>query len=297
MSEKQKAGFVSIIGKPNAGKSTLLNALIGMKFAIATSKVQTTRHRIMGIVIHKEAQLIFSDTPGIIQPHYKLQERMMDQVRESLEDADILILLLDVTDPEMTDEVRSALERSPAEHKLLVVNKVDRSDQEQVFALIDKVKEQYKFDGVLAISALEKFNTNQLLDLLAELCPEHPYYYPEDQLTDKPERFFMSEMIREKILLHYRKEIPYSVEVVVEEFKEEPQLVRISATIFTERKSQKGILIGEGGSGLKRVGTEARKDMEEFLGKKVFLQLFVKVREQWRNNESLLRKFGYGDPN
>lgn len=295
MSEKQKAGFVSIIGKPNAGKSTLLNALIGMKFAIATSKVQTTRHRIMGIVIHKDAQLIFSDTPGIIQPHYKLQEHMMDQVRESLEDADILILLLDVNDPVLSEEVLSALQHSPATKKVLVVNKVDLADQERVMTVINEVTERFKFDHVMAISAKEKFNTTHLLDLLSELCPEHPYYFPEDQLTDRPERFFMSEMIREKILLHYQKEIPYSVEVVVEEFKEESNLIRISATIFTERKSQKGILIGQGGMGLKRVGTEARKDMEEFLEKKVFLQLFVKVREQWRNNESLLKKFGYGD--
>jgi len=289
----QKAGFISIIGKPNAGKSTLLNALIGMKFAIATSKAQTTRHRILGIVMREGAQLIFSDTPGIIIPHYKLQERMMDQVHESIEDADILILVVDVNDPEMGSEVDEVLENYDRSKTILLINKIDTTDQESALKVMGELQGKYNFGHVLPISAEEKFNIDQLLNLLAEVCPEHPYYFPEDQLTDRPERFFISEIIREKILLFYHKEIPYSVEVDIEEFKDEEKIVRISAMIYTERRSQKGILIGPGGKGLKKVGTAARKDMEEFLGKKVFLKLYVKVREKWRNNPTQLRRFGY----
>lgn len=289
----QKAGFISIIGKPNAGKSTLLNALIGMKFAIATSKAQTTRHRILGIVMHKKTQLIFSDTPGIIIPHYKLQERMMDQVHESIEDADILILVADVNDIELGTEVQEVLQEYDRNKSVLLINKVDTADQDKVVEAINALSGTYDFGHVLPISAEEKFNVDTLLDLLAEICPEHPYYFPEDQMTDRPERFFMAEIIREKIMLYYHKEIPYSVEVDIEEFKDEEKIVRISAMIYTERRSQKGILIGPGGKGLKKVGTEARKDMEVFLGKKVFLQLYVKVREKWRNNPAQLKRFGY----
>jgi len=289
----QKAGFISIIGKPNAGKSTLLNALIGMKFAIATSKAQTTRHRILGIVMHNKAQLIFSDTPGIIVPHYKLQERMMDQVHESVEDADILVLVVDIHDTDLGEEVEQVLGNYDRNKTVLLINKIDTTDQEKVVQVMDELQTKYAFGHVLPISAAEEFNTDQLLNLLAEICPQHPYYFPEDQLTDRPERFFIAEIIREKILLFYHKEIPYSVEVDVEEFKDEEKIVRISAMIYTERRSQKGILIGPGGKGLKKVGTEARKDMEEFLGKKVFLKLYVKVREKWRNNPTQLRRFGY----
>lgn len=295
MSDTQKAGFISIIGKPNAGKSTLLNALIGMKFAITTEKAQTTRHRILGIHMHEGAQLIFSDTPGIIKPHYKLQEKMMNQVRESVSDADILLLVVDVKDSEIGPEVEEVLAKYPSEKKVLVLNKIDLSDQDEVTKLSESLSAKFEFGNIVALSAEKKFNTNRLLDLLAKICPEHPYYFPEDQLTDRPERFFVGEMIREKILKFYSQEIPYSVEVDIDEFKDQGKIIRISAIIYTERKSQKGILIGEGGRGLKKVGTHARKDIEEFVGKKVFLQLFVKVREKWRENEDLLRKFGYGE--
>ncbi len=295
MSDTQKAGFISIIGKPNAGKSTLLNALIGMKFAITTEKAQTTRHRILGIHMHEGAQLIFSDTPGIIKPHYKLQEKMMNQVRESVSDADILLLVVDVKDSEIGPEVEEVLAKYPSEKKVLVLNKIDLSDQDEVTKLSESLSAKFEFGNIVALSAEKKFNTNRLLDLLAKICPEHPYYFLEDQLTDRPERFFVGEMIREKILKFYSQEIPYSVEVDIDEFKDQGKIIRISAIIYTERKSQKGILIGEGGRGLKKVGTHARKDIEEFVGKKVFLQLFVKVREKWRENEDLLRKFGYGE--
>jgi len=295
MSENQKAGFISIIGKPNAGKSTLLNALIGMKFAITTEKAQTTRHRILGILMHNGVQLIFSDTPGIIQPHYKLQEKMMRQVTESVSDADILLLVVDVNDAQIGPEVEEVLSKYTSENKVLVLNKIDTSDQDRVTQLSLDLSKRFDIGNMVAISATEKFNTDQLLSLLAKICPEHPYYFPEDQLTDRPERFFISEIIREKILMFYQQEIPYSVEVSVEEFKDQGKLIRISAMIYTERKSQKGILIGQGGRGLKKVGTHARKDIEEFVGKKVFLELFVKVREKWRENENLLRKFGYGE--
>jgi len=292
MSTITKAGFISIIGKPNAGKSTLLNALLGQKLAITNHKAQTTRHRIKGIVNHKDCQLVFSDTPGIIEPSYKLQEDMMHSVRESMEDADVVILVIDATDTEIDDVVTKILNLSEVP-VILALNKIDLSGQITVQRIVDRLTAQIKVAEVITLSALHKFNTAGLLDLLASQCPEHPAFYPEDQLTDKTERFVAAEMIREKILTHYQQEIPYSVEVVIDSFKVKKTLVKIVAIIYVERQSQKVIVIGKNGLGLKRVGTEARRDIEAFLDHKVFLELLVKVKEKWRNDEGQLRRFGY----
>jgi GTP-binding protein Era len=293
MSEiRQKAAFVSIIGKPNAGKSTLLNSLINQKLAITNPKVQTTRHRIKAIVNQDNTQLVFSDTPGIIDPNYKLQEEMMNAVKDSIEDADIVIVLVDVQEPYLTDEVLSLLKESEAK-KILVLNKADLSDQEHLAKTLEKLQNQIEADDSIIASALHKFNVNELLSKLIALSPEHPPYYPEHQFTDKPTRFFVAEFIREKILTHYQKEIPYSVEVVVDSYKEEKNITKISAIIYVERDSQKVILIGKNGLGLKRIGTEARRDIERFIDDKVFLKIFVKVKKKWRNDERLLKSFGY----
>ena len=292
MSTVTKAGFISIVGKPNAGKSTLLNAVLGQKLAITNPKAQTTRHRIKGIHHHKDAQFVFSDTPGIINPAYKLQEEMMGAVKESINDADVLVVLIDMTSPKLHEDVITLITQAPCK-KILAINKIDEADQEAVTKTLHEFKELIKPDDTIILSALRNFNIGGLLDMIYDFCPEHPAYYPEDQLTDKSERFFVSEIIRDKLLKHYQQEIPYSVEVVVEAFKEKKTLIKISAVIYCERDSQKVIIIGKNGLGLKRVGTEARKDIEKFLDNKVFLELFVKVREKWRNDDKQLKRFGY----
>ena len=292
MSEIKKAGFISIIGKPNAGKSTLLNAILGQKLAITNPKAQTTRHRIIGIHNFKDCQMVFSDTPGIINPAYKLQEQMMSAVKESIHDADILVILIDMTSPKLHEDVIAQINAAECP-KILALNKIDESDQDQVKAVMDEYQEKVKPNEVIIISALRGFNVDGLVGMLYDYCPEHPAYYPEDQLTDRNERFFISEIIREKLLTHYQQEIPYSIEVVVDQFKQKKTLIKISAIIYCERSSQKVIIIGKKGLGLKRIGSEARRDMEKFLDQKVFLELFVKVREKWRNDDTQLRRFGY----
>jgi GTPase len=291
---KTKAGFIALIGKPNAGKSTLLNAILGRKLAITTPKAQTTRHRILGMAIHNNCQLVFSDTPGIIEPKYKLQEYMMDSVSGSLQDADVLVVLVEVSDLELPEELQKEVEKRDIPI-VVVINKIDNYKQDKIEEKVTYWTEKLKPKAVLAASALHAFNIESLKDLLVEMCPEHPYYYPEDQLTDKSERFFIGEILREKILILYRNEIPYSTEVDIEEFKDEGHVIKINAMIYVERNSQKRILIGKGGLALKKTGMEARKDMEIFLGKKVFLSTFIKVRENWRKNDIQLKRFGYND--
>ncbi|TNE80867.1 MAG: GTPase Era [Bacteroidetes bacterium] len=291
MSE-HKAGFISIIGKPNVGKSTLLNALMGQKLAIATEKAQTTRHRIFGILNEPDYQMVFSDTPGIIEPAYKLQESMMHFVKESMEDGDIILLLVEAGQKSLGEDVLKYLKKSKAP-KILVINKIDTLTQEEVLDKVAFWKEQNLAEHIIPLSALNKFNVGALKALLVDLLPDSPPFYDKDQFTDKSERFFASEIIREKIFLRYKKEIPYSCEVVVNVFKEESKLIRIQADILVERDSQKGILIGNQGSALKNVATAARKDMENFFAKKVFLEVFVKVKSNWRNEDKMLKEFGY----
>ena len=287
-----KVGFVSIFGKPNAGKSTLLNALMGEKLAIVSPKVQTTRHRIKGILTEKEYQVIFSDTPGIIQPKYKLHEKMMQVVKNSLEDADVALLMVDVNeDPEENDALFAALRlKSPA---IVVLNKTDESRAEKI------EHTRVFFEGkpycreVVSISALKKANIPKLLNAILALLPEGEPFFDGEDLTDLPTKFFVGEMIREKIFYLYGDEIPYHATVLVQEFKEKVTLVRIRADIVVQRETQKGIILGEGGKMIRQLGTDARKDIEEFLGRKVFLELFVKVRPKWRDNEIFLKEYGY----
>lgn len=294
MSELQhKAGFVSIVGKPNVGKSTLMNALVGEKLSIITSKAQTTRHRIMGILNGDDFQIVYSDTPGIIQPQYKLHEQMMSFVHASLEDADVILFVTDIYEKHDEDEVVQRLMHAQAPIVLLI-NKIDQAKEEEVQAKVAYWQEkmpQAKY--ILPISALNNFGVEQVFNLIMENLPQHPPYFPKDELTDKPERFFAAEMVREKIFLNYKKEIPYSCEVVVEEFKEDEKIIRLRAEINVERKSQKGIIIGHQGEAIKKVGIEARKDMEEFFQKQVHLDLYVRVKENWRSNQNLLNRFGY----
>jgi len=288
-----KAGYVNIIGKPNVGKSTLMNALVGEKLSIITSRAQTTRHRIHGILNTPEYQVIFSDTPGILDPSYKLQETMLKAARSALVDADVLIYLTEIgekPDPEDTFLQRMAKAKVPV---LLVINKIDLSTQEQVRTTMEMWEKILPGAEMIPISALKKFNVDSILHRILEHLPESPPYYPKDALTDKSERFFVGEMIREKILLYYKQEIPYAVEVEIESFKEEVKLIRIYALIYVERESQKGILIGNQGKALKKVGRESRLDMETFFQKKVFLELRVKVKKDWRNNERFIKNFGY----
>ena len=288
-----KAGFVNIIGKPNAGKSTLMNALVGEKLSIITSKAQTTRHRISGIVNGEDFQIVYSDTPGILKPGYKLQEAMLKSAWSALTDADIILYIADIYEyPGEDDEVVGKIKKSDAE-LILAINKIDLSNQEEVNILLQKWQQIFPAADIMAISALHGHNIKGVFDLILEKLPEHPPYYPKDELTDKPERFFAAEIIREKILLNYRQEIPYSVETVIESFKEEERLIRIMAVIYTEKESQKGIIIGNKGLALKKTATEARLEMERFFGRKVFLELFVKVKKDWRNNERMLKQFGY----
>lgn len=290
-----KAGFVNIIGNPNVGKSTLMNALVGEKLSIITAKAQTTRHRILGIVNGEDHQIIISDTPGIIQPAYELQESMMDFVKSAFEDADILIYMVEVGEKELKNEAFFNKIINSKIPVILLLNKIDKSTQEEIESKIEYWKEKVPNAFVYVISALEKFNIEAVFNKILELLPESPAFYPKDQLTDKPERFFVNENIREKILKHYKKEIPYSVEVETEDFVEENTIIRIRAVIMVERETQKGIIIGHKGSALKRVGTEARKDLEKFFDKKVFLELYVKVNKNWRSNDRQLKRFGYKD--
>ena len=288
-----RSGFINIIGNPNVGKSTLMNNLVGEKLSIITSKAQTTRHRILGIVNGDNFQLIFSDTPGIIKPSYELQDSMMDFVKSALEDADVLIYMVEIgeksiKDSEVHDKIQSA--KIPT---IILLNKIDLSTQEDIKNQINIWSNQYPNTEIYPVSALNNFNTEKVINRIIELIPESPAYFPKDQLTDKPERFFVNEKLREKILLYYNKEIPYSVEVQTEEFKEEESIIRIRSLILVERESQKGIIIGHNGVALKKIGSKARIDLEKFFGKKIFIELHVKVSKNWRSNSNQLRKFGY----
>ena len=289
-----KSGFVNIIGNPNVGKSTLMNALVGERLSIITSKAQTTRHRILGIVNGDDFQIVFSDTPGILRPSYKLQESMMNFVRGALTDADVLLYVTDTVeqDDERAAEIVERIRRSGTP-TLVVINKIDLSDQTHLEALVEKWHAKLPDAAIIPVSARERFNIDALFGRILALLPEGEAYYPKDTLTDKTLRFFASEIIREKILTNYDKEIPYCCEIVIDAYKEEPQIDRISAVIYVARDSQKGILIGHKGEKLKKVGRQAREDLEDFLQKKVFLQLFVKVSGDWRNDERQLRRFGY----
>jgi GTP-binding protein Era len=288
-----KSGFVSIIGCPNVGKSTLMNTLVGERLSIITSKAQTTRHRIMGIVSGEDYQIVFSDTPGIIKPLYKLQEKMMQFVISALSDADVFLLIVDVFDDILLEESYLFKLQKTETPILLLINKIDITSQEKLEEKLIYWKEKLPKAEIMAISALEKFNIDKIMNRIIELLPAGDAYYDKTEFTDKPERFFVSEIIREKILLNYKKEIPYSVETVVNSFKEEPNIIKIQADILVERDSQKGIIIGDKGSALKRVGTQARIDLEKFFNKKIFLELFVKVDKDWRSNEKRLKNFGY----
>ncbi|EAQ42529.1 MULTISPECIES: GTPase Era [unclassified Polaribacter] len=288
-----KAGFVNIIGNPNVGKSTLMNALVGEKLSIITPKAQTTRHRILGIVNHEEYQIIFSDTPGIIKPAYELQASMMDFVKSAFEDADVLIYMVEVGETALKNEAffnKIIHSKIPV---ILLLNKIDKSNKEEVDEKIAYWREKVPNSFVYVISALERFNVDAVFYKIIELLPESPPFYPKDQLTDKNERFFVNEKIREKILTHYKKEIPYSVEVETESFIEEENIVRIRSIIMVERDTQKGIIIGHKGTAIKRVGAEARKDLERFFQKKVFIELYVKVNKNWRSDKNQLKRFGY----
>lgn len=288
-----KAGFVNIIGNPNVGKSTIMNALVGEKISIITQKMQTTRHRIKGIVSGEDFQIVYSDTPGILKPNYKLQETMMKFVDSALIDADIILFVTDVIEtpgknPDYIEKVRKS--NVPV---IVLINKIDLSNQENVLKLFDYWTNIFPGANIYPISAKEKFNIEPIFDRILELLPEAPAYFDKDELTDRNERFFIQEIIREKILLHYQKEIPYSVEVEVEEFKETEKIINVRCIIHVERDSQKGIIIGHKGEMIKRVGTEARKDAEEFFDKKIFMELFVKVAKDWREKDKQLKNFGY----
>ncbi len=288
-----KSGFVNIVGNPNVGKSTLMNLFVGERISIATFKSQTTRHRIMGIVNQDNCQIVFSDTPGVLKPVYKLQESMRNFSEMALTDVDILLYVTDaVEDIEKNQDFIDKVNFLKVP-KLILINKIDLIDQKKLIQLVDIWKAKIPDAEIYPVSAKAKFNVDNVMRRIKELLPENPPYFEQDQLTDKPMRFFVSEIIREKILLYYDKEIPYSVEVVVEEYKDEDKLVRIGAVIYVERDSQKGIIIGHGGVALKKVSSEARKSLERFLDKKVFLRIFVKVDKDWRNSDKELSTFGY----
>ncbi len=288
-----KSGFVNILGNPNVGKSTIMNALVGEKLSIISPKAQTTRHRIMGIVNGENFQIVYSDTPGILKPRYKLQETMMHSVNSALSDADLILYITDVTEQtadqgEYIDKIK--VSGVPV---IIAVNKIDLTNQGDLEKIVESWHLAFPQSPVIPVSALNNFNLEALLFAVLEKLPESPPYFPKDQLTDKYERFFASEIIREKILFHYKKEIPYSVEIEIESFSEEKNITRIRALIHVARDSQKGIIIGHNGNMLKRVGTEARKDMEDFFGKKIFLELYVKVTKDWRDKPAVLKRFGY----
>ena len=288
-----KAGFVNIVGNPNVGKSTLMNQLVGEKLSIATFKAQTTRHRIMGIVNTEDTQIVFSDTPGVLKPNYKMQEMMLQFSESALADADILLYVTDVVeDPEKNMDFLEKVSKMSIP-VILLINKIDESDQKTLGKLVTKWHGLLPNAEILPISAKNKFGVDILLKRVHELLPESPAFFDKDQLTDKPAKFFVSEIIREKILRYYDKEIPYSVEVVIERFKEDDRQIHISAIIYVERSSQKGIIIGHQGMALKKVSTEARKSLERFFDKKIFLETFVKVDKDWRNSQKELKHFGY----
>ncbi|MEM0999541.1 MAG: GTPase Era [Bacteroidota bacterium] len=288
-----KSGFVSIIGKPNAGKSTLMNALIGRKLAITTAKAQTTRHRIIGILSQENFQIVFSDTPGVIPPKYRLHRTMMNSVRSSLEDADVMILLVDVNE-KFPEDLVIKLARKSSAPVLLVLNKVDQSDEARVRARYEEITAKVDVDGAIGISARHGINLLALRDMILERLPAGPPYFDKDMLSDRPERFFISEIIRERVFVNMKQEIPYSSQVEVIGFEEEKELTYIDANIYVERDSQKGMVVGKGGSMIKRIGQEARREVQEFLGKKVHLELHVKVAEGWKDSSMRLRYFGYG---
>ncbi len=291
-----RAGFVSIVGKPNVGKSTLMNVLVGEKLSIITSKAQTTRHRIMGILngVHEgtDFQLVYSDTPGIIKPQYKLHESMMEFVRGSLEDADVVLFVTDIFEKHDEEEVLEKLARTEGA-VILIINKIDLATEEQLQEKIAYWKEKLYTAAIVTVSALKQEGIDKLFSAIMEYLPIHPPYFPKDELTDKPERFFAAEMIREKVFLNYKKEVPYSTEIIIEEFKEKKDIIVIRAVILVERQTQKGIIIGDKGVMLKKIGTAAREDMEQFFGKKVFLEQYVKVEPDWRNKIQRLKQFGY----
>ncbi|MRI02580.1 GTPase Era [Kriegella sp. EG-1] len=288
-----KSGFVNIIGNPNVGKSTLMNAFVGEKLSIITSKAQTTRHRILGIVNGDDFQMILSDTPGIIKPAYELQSSMMNFVKSAFEDADVLIYIVEIGEKALKDEAFFDKIKGSKVPVLLLLNKVDTATQELLEEQVQYWQEQLPTVELHPISALNNFNIKNVFERIVELLPLAPAYYPKDQLTDKPERFFVNETIREKILMHYKKEIPYSVEIDTEEFFEDEDIIRMRSVIMVERDSQKGIIIGHKGSALKRVGVESRKDLEKFFGKQVHLELYVKVNKNWRSDARQLKRFGY----
>ncbi|MBR5375614.1 MAG: GTPase Era [Paludibacteraceae bacterium] len=288
-----KSGFVNIVGNPNVGKSTLMNALVGERISIITSKAQTTRHRILGIVNGEDFQIVYSDTPGVLKPNYKLQESMLNFSTSALTDADVLLYVTDVVESaeknaDFIEKVKK--QKAPV---LLIINKIDLTDQPKLIELVEKWKGILPDAEIIPISAQNNFNLDYVLKRIKSLLPDSPPFFEKDALTDKPARFFVTEIIREKILTNYDKEVPYAVEVVVENFKEDNKLIHINAVIYVERDSQKGIIIGQGGKMLKKVGTEARKDIEAFFDKKVFLELFVKVEKDWRNKDKDLKDFGY----
>ncbi|WP_075591211.1 GTPase Era [Labilibacter marinus] len=290
---KHKAGYVNIVGNPNVGKSTLTNKLVGEKLSIITSKAQTTRHRILGIVNEEDYQIVFSDTPGVLKPNYKLQESMLRFSKTALQDADVVIYMTDVVEKmDKNSEFLNSVKKTDSP-VILVINKIDESNPEQLDKLVSLWQTELPKAEIYPMSALRGFNTDNLMTRIKELLPECEPYFDKDVLTDKPTRFFVSEIIREKILLYYQKEIPYSVEIEVEEFKESNKRIDIRAIIHVARDSQKGIIIGHQGNALKKTGTEARKDIEKFVDKKVFLQLYVKVNKDWRDKDNSLKNFGY----
>lgn len=291
--ENHKAGFVNIIGNPNVGKSTLMNAFVGEKLSIITSKAQTTRHRILGIVNGENFQVILSDTPGIIKPAYGLQESMMDFVKSAFEDADVLLYMVEIGEKALKDQKFFEKLRQSKVPVLLLLNKIDQADQEKLEEQVQYWQQEFPEAELHPISALTNFNVKEVFERIIELLPESPPYYPKDQLTDKPERFFVNETIREKILKYYKKEIPYSVEIETEEFEEDEKIIRIRSVIMVERDSQKGILIGHKGTALKKVGVQSRKELEAFFDKQVYLKLVVKVAKNWRSDPRQLRRFGY----
>ncbi len=289
-----RAGFVSIIGKPNVGKSTLMNALVGENLSIITYKAQTTRHRIMGILNGDDFQIVYSDTPGIIQPKYELQQKMMRFVHSSLEDADVVLFVTDIFEKHDEADVTQKLAHIEAP-VFVIINKTDLATETQVQEKVDYWKQAVKATQIIPISALKKVNIDGLFQTILEAMPQHPPYFPKDELTDKPERFFASEIIREKIFLNYDKEIPYSCEVVITSFKEKKDILVIQAEIMVERTSQRAILLGHKGENIKKVGVQARKELEDFFGQKIFLETFVKVEPDWRSRENTLRRFGYSE--
>lgn len=292
---EHKAGFVNIIGNPNVGKSTLMNAFVGEKLSIITSKAQTTRHRILGIVNGDDFQVILSDTPGIIKPAYQLQASMMDFVKSAFEDADVLLYMVEIGEKALKDEGFFEKIKNSKIPVLLLLNKVDTATQELLEEQVQYWQKMLPNVELHPISALSNFNIKGVFERIIELLPQSPPYYPKDQLTDKPERFFVNETIREKILLYYKKEIPYAVEIDTEEFFEDKTIIRMRSVIMVERDSQKGIIIGHKGAALKKVGVESRKDLEKFFGKQVHLELYVKVNKNWRSNERQLKRFGYNN--